>query len=82
MTFCGRRSRARRHPARLLAQSGEVKFGVQRVGERHPVEYRPRVVKELHEKKRDERGFTLIELLVVITLLFHEQLRHSQPQPN
>src|SRR5215211_9029954 len=43
ITFCGRRSRARRHPARLLAQSGEVKFGVQRVGERHPVEYRPRV---------------------------------------
>jgi hypothetical protein len=26
----------------LLAQGGEVKLGVQRVGERHPVEYRPR----------------------------------------
>ena len=26
----------------LLAQSGEVKLGVQRVGERYPVEYRPR----------------------------------------
>ena len=35
-------------------------------------------LKELHEKKRDERGFTLIELLVVITLPFHEQLHHSQ----
>ena len=39
-------------------------------------------LKELHEKKRDERGFTLIELLVVIALPFHEQLHHSQPQPN
>jgi hypothetical protein len=39
-------------------------------------------LKELHEKKRDERGFTLIELLVAITLPFHEQLHHSQPQPN
>ena len=27
----------------LLAQSGEIKLGVQRVGERHPVEYRPGV---------------------------------------
>jgi hypothetical protein len=27
----------------LLAQRGEVEFGVQRVGERHPVEYRSRV---------------------------------------
>ena len=27
----------------LLAQSGEVECGIQRVGERHPVEYRPRV---------------------------------------
>ena len=27
----------------LLAQRGEVEFGIQRVGERHPVEYRSRV---------------------------------------
>jgi hypothetical protein len=27
----------------LLTQSGEVKFGVQRVGERHPVEYHPHI---------------------------------------
>ena len=27
----------------LLSQGGEVEFRVQRVGERHPVEYRPRV---------------------------------------
>ena len=27
----------------LLAQGGKVKCGVQRVGERYPVEYRPRV---------------------------------------
>jgi hypothetical protein len=27
----------------LLAQGGEVECRVQRVGERHPVEYRPRV---------------------------------------
>jgi hypothetical protein len=27
----------------LLAQSGEVECGLQRVGERHPVEYSPRV---------------------------------------
>ena len=26
----------------LLAQGGKVEFGVQRVGERHPVEYCPR----------------------------------------
>ena len=27
----------------LLAQGGEIECRVQRVGERHPVEYRPRV---------------------------------------
>jgi hypothetical protein len=27
----------------LLAQGGEVECGVERVGERHPVEHRPRV---------------------------------------
>ncbi len=39
-------------------------------------------LKELHEKKRDERGFTLIELLIVITLPFHKPLHHPQPRPN
>jgi hypothetical protein len=39
-------------------------------------------LKELHEKKRDERGFTLIELLVVITLPFHKRLPWARSRPN
>ena len=39
-------------------------------------------LKELHEKKRDERGFTLIELLIVVTLPFHKPPHHPQPRPN
>ena len=70
---------------RLLAQSGEVEFGVQRVGERHPVEYRPGVEILTQDHGHLPEAGDRPELGVVVTTLpakagtFSGKTRRNRP---